>query len=271
MNTHELEEEVAAAVRRVEGRVGLELQWSLYEHEDDHTEWMLALHVVVERAGEHHSRYATVEVVALKAEQADARRATHQFAARIAEAVGLPMLHAPCVEDLGGQGGSAWIRAQPPGPPHPYELRWAVTWWTEAGDLERGEGVEIVHATSGSDADMQLARMLNDRITGRPMQATLRGGTRYGSTSEPGRWPTGIPDDEHVRAVALESGCRASAIARALLAGTPSLRAIDLMVVFEHCFRTSLERLTPLARWKAGALDDDALDAAMPMIDVPRL
>src|SRR5438552_901526 len=136
-------EQLAAAVRRIDGRIGLELQWDLREDDDMQCDWMLALHVIVERPGPHHSRYSTIELVWFDAQELVQRHEAHRVAAAVAAATELP-LHAPPVEDRGGQGDSAWIRAQPASAPHAYELAWEARWWTDDGVPAHASGVEYV-------------------------------------------------------------------------------------------------------------------------------
>jgi len=259
-------EELAAAVRRIDSRIGLELQWDLREDDDMH--WMLALHVIVERPGRDHSRYSTVEIAQFEADEIQQRRDAQGIAAAVAEATALP-LHAPPIEDRGGQGDSAWIRTQPEGSPHAYELTWEARWWTDDGEPANAGGVEHVAASSGYNADIQLSRVLERRFPSRPLSLNIRGsGGRYddiGSCVGAG-WPASLPDRERVREIALTEGCRASGIARGLVARVSELTTLALMIAFSEGFAISLEALAPLAGWRKGALDDAELDAALPHI-----
>ena len=191
-------EQLADRVRRVDDRVGLELQWDLDEDDDMHCNWMLALHAIVERPGPDHSSYSTVEVARFAAEQLE----------------------------------------------------------------ERLRALRI--ASSGRDAELLLSRELKRRFSSRPLSIQIDGGSRYGGGGEAASWPDALPDRERVREIALTEGCRASAIARALVARIPEVTALALMIAFSESFAITLEALVPLAAWRRGALDDAALDAALP-------
>src|SRR5438067_4395213 len=140
-----------------------------------HCNWMLALHVIVERPGPYHSRYSTIELVRFEAEDLVQRHEAHRVAAAVAATSGLP-LRAPPIEDRGGQGDSGWIRAQPVSAPHAYELAWEARWWTDDGESAHASGVEHVVATSGCDADVVLSRELKHRFPSRPLSIRIRGG-----------------------------------------------------------------------------------------------
>jgi hypothetical protein len=231
-------------------------------------DWMLALHVIVERPGRDHSRYATIEIAQFEADELQPRRDAQGIAAAVAKATALP-LHAPPLEDRGGQGDSAWIRTQPVGSPHAYELTWEARWWTDDGEPANASRVEHVAASSGHDADFQLTRELWRRFPSRPLSLNIRGyGGRYediGSCVGAG-WPTLLPDRERVREIALTEGCRASAIARGLVARVPELTTLALMIAFSEGFGISLEVVASLAGWRKGTLDDAELDAALPHV-----
>lgn len=264
-------EELAAAVRGVNRRVGLELQWDLSDEDEPpfgYARWMLALHVIVARPGPDHSRYSTIALAQLEADQPEQRRDAHRIAAAVAAATALP-LHAPPLEDRGGQGDSTWIRSLPAGPPHPYELTWEVRWWTNDGAPATASGAEHVTATSGHDADILLRRELRRRFSGLPLWLKIRGsGERYeGFGSEVGAaWPSLLPDLERVRAIALTEGCRAAGVARGLVARVPALTPLELMIAFSEAFEIRFEDLAPLASWRKGALGDAELDAALPHV-----
>lgn len=261
-------EQLAAAVRCVDRRIGLELQWETRDDDDAllvRCYWILALHVIIEQPGPAHSRFSTIEVARFEAEELEQRREAHRIAAAVAVETGLP-LHAPPVGDRGGQGDSAWIRAQPVGASHAYKLVWEAQWWTDDGEPANASGVEHVSASSGRDADIQLSREMNRRFPSRPLSVRIHGGTPYGSGGEGASWPADLPDRERVRAIALTEGCRASGIARHLVARVPSLTTLELMNAFNQSFSITLETLAPLAAWRSGALDDAALDAALPQI-----
>src|SRR5262249_8101220 len=102
---HDIEQLTVSAVQ-IERGIGLELQWDLREDGDGLCHWMLALHVIVEKPGRDHSRYATVELAQFEGEELDQRRVAHLIASAVGEATGL-RLYAPPVEDRGGQGESA--------------------------------------------------------------------------------------------------------------------------------------------------------------------
>src|SRR5690349_8435423 len=124
-------EALVSAVREVAARIGLELQWELAGDDDD-LRWLYELHVVVERPGPAHSRYSTLPLHRFGAETLDQRQEAYRIAGEVASEVGLP-LHGPPIEDHGGWGDSAWIRAQTKGPLVAYPLRWEASWWTDGG------------------------------------------------------------------------------------------------------------------------------------------
>jgi hypothetical protein len=260
-------EELAAAVRRIDSRIGLELQWDL--REDDRTHWMLALHVIVARPGPQHSRYSTIEITQLEAGELQQRREAHGIAAAVAEATALP-LHAPPIEDRGGQGDSAWIRSQPVGSPHAYKLTWEAQWWTDDGEPANASGVEHVAASSGRAAYILLSRELRRRFPSLPLHTIIRGSEEryeaFGGFCVGAGWPASLPDRERVREIALTEGCRASAIARGLVARVPDLTPLTLMIAFEEAFGIQFGELAPLASWRKGTLDDAGLDAVLPHV-----
>jgi hypothetical protein len=257
---------LADAVREiVEPRIGLELQWTLRGDDDDpRCSWMLALAVIVEAPGEHHSRYSTIEIARFEAELLDRRQEAHRIAAAVAAATDLT-LHARPLEELGGQGDSAWIRAQPTGVPAAYALRWEARWWTDDGVPVDECGTEHVEATSGCAADSTLHRELERRFPRRPLAVRVRGGWRYGGVTsvDAAPWPTALPDRERVLDIALTEGCRPSLIAGALVARAPDVTALELMVVFQDSFHLWLDTLVPLAEWRRAEIDDAALDSVL--------
>jgi hypothetical protein len=259
---------LVAAVRDLDTRVALELQWDTDEDDDMRVSWVLALHVIVGRPGKHHSAYSTVELARMPAETVEERRAAHALAAAVAQETGLAV-HAASVESQGGQGGSAWIRAQPPGPPHPYEIGWETEWWTDEGEPAKAAAVEAVPSTSGYDAGIVLSRSLLQRFPSRPLSMFIRDGSPRTIHKE--GWPAGLPEREAVRAAARDSDCRASAVARAVLAHAPTATNLTLMLAFHESFSIPLEALAALVRWRKGELDDARLDAALPQIERRRL
>jgi hypothetical protein len=257
---------IVAAARRIADRVAIELQWDLDGDDDDRTRWVLALHVVVARPGPVHSAYSTIELARLPADELDARRVAHRLAGAVADALGLS-LQAPPVEDQGGRGESAWIRAQPVGAPHAYKRAWEVAWWRDDGEAVHARGTDHIVAISGRAANLQLGRVLANRFPVRPLEYSFDGGPRYGGG---GAAPARFPDRERVRAIAWTEGGRASGIARGLVARVPDATALELMLAFQDGFGIRLAALAPLAAWRRGVLDDAALDAALPQVQENR-
>jgi hypothetical protein len=232
-------------------RVAVELEWDIHEDDDGETTWVLALHAIVEAPGPDHSEYSTVRLAAFPAESLDDRREAHRVTAGVAARAGIPW-HAPPLDEQGGRGGSAWIRARPPGAPVPYPFAWSARWWSDDGREHATQGTESVSARSGRDAQIELQRQLEVRFPERPLEMLLEGQRiRILAT-------TSI-DVDAVRATALVEGSRPSRIARSLAGASGR----SLMIAFEHAFGLRFESLGALARWRAGELDDTALDAAL--------
>jgi hypothetical protein len=256
--------EVAALVDRVresDSPVGLELQWDLVELDDGIVNWLLELHVIVAVPGLQHSGYSTIFIDALPAEQLAEREAAVALATRVAQAVGLP-LHAPAIEGRGGQGGSAWLRARLVGPPVPYDVDWQASWWTDDARRIEASGSERIEATSGERAlDVVQTRLLT-RFVDRPLdvRTTVCGETRARSMAADAE-----TDVDELRARALTS--RPAQLATLLSAASP--RA--LVLAFSTAFYYGIDAMRVLARWRAGELDDAALDAELaPKLDATR-
>jgi hypothetical protein len=246
---------IDALVERVlahPARVALELQWEVREDNDERCYWELELHVIVEVPGPKHSRYSTVRIHPWSAEELDERREAHRVARAVAERTRL-VLHAPPVEDQGGQGESAFLRAAPAGDPVGYPVDWEVTWWTTDGRRHVAVGSEGVEAASGDAAEIELARRLA-RWPFRPLTITTNGSPR---TQYQGAL-TGVPTTWALRTAGRETA-RASAVARRFAEASP----LALIVGFTHAFHRWLDAMEPIGAWRAGELSDAALDHAI--------
>jgi hypothetical protein len=233
-------------------RVALELQWEVRGDDDERCSWELELHVIVEVPGPTHSRYSTVRIHAWPAEELDERREAHRLARAVAERTRLA-LHAPPVEDRGGQGESAFLRAAPAGDPVGYPVDWEATWWTTDGRRHVAAGREHVEAASGDAAATELERRLV-RWPFRPLAIVTNGSYH---TQYRGDVP-GVPTIQALRTAGRETP-RASAVARRFADASP----LALIVGFTDAFHRGLDHLEPIGAWRAGEISDAALDDAI--------
>lgn len=257
---------VITRVRTVERRVAVELQWDLDGDDDDDCEWFLGLYVVVERPGEIHARYDCIALgVKFPTETREQREDAVASAGAVAAEADLPV-RVPDVTDRGGHRGSNWIRDQVT-TRATFAVSCEVRWWSDDGMAMDASGVDTVEASSGDDAEMLVTRQLLERFAQRPMTVNAWWRTKQLGWTHGLAYPDAFPDMLTVRRRALDLDARPSAIARMLVARVPTATALQLMVVFEDSFYCWFGRLDPLARWKRGDIDDDALDAALSLRD----
>ena len=245
--------------------IGLELQWALYEDDDDQTCWALVLHAILELPGWYHSVYSTAELFRWPAETLEHRQHAHRQAQAVATRVNL-RLHAPPMEQKGGQGESAWLRAAPPGPAHAYPVHWEIEWWTDEGQPRQDRGTELVTALSGKAACWAHEEVLRSRHAVRPLR--LRAFTTGRGERETSWYEVRTPDHAGLRrdevcAIAFAERGVPSRIARAMLARAPQATALQVMTAFSDTFDVALASLAILEPWRAGEVADAALDDAL--------
>jgi hypothetical protein len=249
-------DQLVEQVRAIASRVALELQWETFEHDDESIDWMLELHVVCAEPGPQHSALSTTRLHAFRAESLDERREAHRVANAVAQATGLA-LHARPVEEHGGQAGSNVVRAAPMGAEVGYALEWTASWWKPDGTRHDAAGSDVVDGASGELACDELLRRLA-RYPHRPLTIEIRGPEVWRNRQLDGD-PAFTPVPRALRTLARTHECRASVIAREFPAAGP----LALMLGFMRAFGGSLDHYVALVRWRAGALDDSALDAAL--------
>lgn len=247
-------------ITAIEDAVVLELQWGTTGDEDVRLDWVLELHVVVERPSKAHARYADIDLhVSYPAEDLADREAAVAFCRRLAEACELP-LHHPDIAQQGGWGDSGFIRDQPPASAL-FALTWSATWFDADGAPMRAHGEAEREAPSGREAEVALSRLLAGRFPSRPLTLSVNGErSTYGAS-----YPARLPDLLIVRRRAVDLDCKPSAILRMLIGRVPDASTLELMIVFAECFYGWLEDWRPIAVWRRGELSDAALDAAIPI------
>jgi hypothetical protein len=245
--------------------IGVELQWTLHEDDDDWPRWVLVLHGILELPGWNHSVYSTTEVSRWPAETLEQRHHAHREAQAVATSMNL-WLHAPPVEDRGGQDGSAWLRSQPPGQAHVYPVQWELAWWTDDGQPREDRGVELVSALSGEAACWAHERVLRTRHAVRPLRLrtfTTGRGARETSWHELSASDHAGLHREEVCAIAFAEQAVPSRIARVIVARAPQATALQLMTAFSDTFDVDLASLIILVPWRAGEVADVVLDDAL--------
>lgn len=244
----------------IEDAVVIELQWGTAGDEDVRLDWVLELHVVIERPSKEHARYSDVDLhVSFPAEALADREAAVAFGRQLAEACELP-LHHPDISQQGGWGDSGFIRDQPPASAL-FAMTWSAAWFDADGTPMRAHGVAEREAPSGREAEVALSRLLAARFPSRPLTLWIGGERSTHGASYPAR----LPDLLLVRRRAVDLGCKPSAILRMLIDRVPDASTLELMIGFAECFYGELERWLAIAAWRRGELSDAALDAAIPI------
>lgn len=244
--------------------VAIELQWSVAD-ELDGVWWEFAVCAIITGAGALDSRFRSHRLHAVRAETPAERAQAAALARALAAHLGVEAC-VPALDTHGGPRGSRWIEAQGAPPVAPYQVRWELQTWSDAGERVEEMDETTVLAISGRAARDQLERELMARAGGPARPVVVRSvidGVDAGGwyCMRPPR-PAGLPVADELHAWH-RAGHSISTIAGTLRARIPRPTVLEVMRVLEDAFMVSLDALAPVAAWGAGRISAADLDTAL--------
>lgn len=218
----------------------------------------LRVAVVLAAAGAKDSRYSEAYVDTLPGEGPEELGASLAVVRGLAARLGVEV-HPPGRDPVVGE--SRWIGLQGPPPARSWRFGWRTLTWRDDGSEVEESGETRVDAESGDSALAAVNRGIAARLAP-PYRVTLQS-AELGPIGE--RWytreyPQGLPPVSTLRTWAVE-GRSLAAMLRGLASTTAT--ALERMIALEEAFYVDLQVLAPVARFLAGTMTDEALDAAL--------